>query len=191
MIRPFFLCLSIIFLFIACQKTESTSADKEAIIKKVNQLYHQYGSSNEAVYYRPISDHLFSPALKKALETAINASKADIEKVKNSDHPDEKPLIFEGAIFSSLYEGYTTYSIQSIDVKGDTADAIIDFENSDFAGEPEKGASTASSKIVWKDRIRFVKDNTGWKIDNIIFDKKAASSTDLKTSLTAFIQYIR
>lgn len=190
MIRPFFLCLSIILSFTACKKAESTSADKKIITEKVNQLYHQYGTSNEAVYNQPIPDDLFSPELKKTIETAINVSKADIEKVKNSDYPDEKPLIFEGAIFSSLYEGYTHYTIQSINLESNTAEAIIAFEHAGEVADPKKEIPMAVPKIVWNDRIHFVNiTGKGWRIDNIIFDKKIAGSKDLTTSLTEFIQY--
>lgn len=190
MIRSLILYSSFIFCFIACNKTTSPSVEKKLITEKVNQLYSQYGKSNEAVYNQPISDDLFSPELKKVLETAINASKADIEKVKNSDHPDEKPLIFEGAIFSSLYEGYTHYTLQSIEIKNDTANVIITLEHAGETVDPKKEIPMAVPKVVWKDKIHFVNiANTGWRIDNITFDKKFSNSKDLTTSLTDFIQY--
>ncbi|WES99071.1 hypothetical protein P2W68_05510 [Chryseobacterium arthrosphaerae] len=192
MIKPLFLYLSLILCLTACRKTGPVSADRKAITEKVNRLYHQYGSSNEAVYNQPISDDLFSPELKKLLETSINTSKADIEKVKNSDYPDEKPLLFEGAIFSSLYEGYSSYSIQSIDIKDNTADVVINLEHSDAGIHSEKDNPTTSSKILWKDSIHLINtDNRGWRIDNISFDKKMAGSKDLKTSLTNFTQIIQ
>lgn len=179
MIRSLILYSSFIFCFIACNKTTSPSAEKKLITEKVNQLYSQYGKSNQAVYNQPISDDLFSPELKKVLETAINASKTDIEKVKNSDHPDEKPLIFEGAIFSSLYEGYNGYSIKSINLHDKTAEVLVQFEY-----------NMVSPKVLWTDKIHFVNiANTGWRIDNITFDKKFSNSEDLKTSLTDFVQY--
>lgn len=177
MIRSLLLSVSFILCFIACGKTTPAS-EKKQITEKVNQLYIQYGKSNKAVYNKPISNDLFSPELKKTLETAINASKADIEKVKNCDHPDEKPLIFEGAIFSSLYEGYNGYSIKSIDVHGQTAEALVQFEY-----------NMTSPKVLWKDKIQLIDSDKGWKIDNIVFDKKVNNSQDLKTSLKEFIQY--
>lgn len=190
MIRSLILYSSFIFCFIACNKTTPPSVEKKLITEKVNQLYSQYGKSNEAVYNQPISDDLFSPELKKVLETAINVSKTDIEKVKNSDHPDEKPLIFEGAIFSSLYEGYTHYTLQSIDIKNDTANVIITLEHVGETVDPKKEIPMAMPKVVWNDKIHFVNiANTGWRIDNITFDKKFSNSKDLTTSLTDFIQY--
>ncbi|SQB28810.1 hypothetical protein [Chryseobacterium jejuense] len=81
--------------------------------------------------------------------------------MKNSDHPDEKPLIFEGAIFSSLYEGYTGYTIKSIRIHDKTAEALVQFEY-----------NTAFPKESWTDVIQLIDTDKGWKIDNIIFDKK-------------------
>jgi hypothetical protein len=178
MIRPVFILISIIFSFTGCNKAEFSKANDNVLIsKKVNQLYSQYGLSSEAIYSQAIPDSLFSPELQKTLETAINVSKADIEKVKNSDHPDEKPLIFEGTIFSSLYEGYTGYKIQSISVNGKTAEASALFEY-----------NMAAPKVIWTDTIYLINTQKGWKIDNITFDEKIAGSKDLKTNLTNFIR---
>lgn len=179
--KQLFLYLGIFLFFISCKKDERNEANSTntAITQKINDLYSQYGKSNEAVYNQPISNDLFSPEMKKILETAINASKADIEKVKNSDHPDEKPLIFEGAIFSSLYEGYTAYTIKNISVQDKTAEALVQFEY-----------NMASPKVSWTDRILLIDSDKGWKIDNIVFDS-IGSSKDLKTSLTDFIQYTK
>lgn len=166
-----FLCLGTLLFFVSCDKNKSQNT---AIETKVNELYTKYGKSNEAVYNQPIPDDLFSQSLKKALEDAIHASKTDIEKVKNSDHPDEKPLIFEGAIFSSLYEGYTSYKVQSIAVNGKTADAMVKFEY-----------NMASPKVSWVDTVHLIDSDKGWKIDNITFDS-IGNSKDLKASLTEF-----
>ncbi|MDM1554820.1 MULTISPECIES: DUF3828 domain-containing protein [Chryseobacterium] len=175
--RLFFLYVIFLVCFTACSQTQSPSDEKKLITEKVNQLYIQYGKSNEAVYNKPIADNLFSPELKKTVETAIKTSKADIEKVKNSDYPDEKPLIFEGAIFSSLYEGYNGYSIKSIHLHDKTAEALVQFEY-----------NMVSPKVLWTDKVQLINSDKGWTIDNIVFDS-IGSSKDLKTSLTDFIQY--
>lgn len=176
-----FLCLGIVLFFVSCEKnkSQSTPSSNTAIDIKVKELYTKYGKSNEAVYNQPIPDDLFSQDLKKALENAINTSKNDIEKVKNSDHPDEKPLILEGAIFSSLYEGYTSYKIQSITVNGKTADAMVHFEY-----------NMASPKVSWVDTVHLIDSDKGWKIDNITFDS-IGNSKDLKASLIEFTKSIQ
>ncbi|WP_050020871.1 MULTISPECIES: hypothetical protein [Chryseobacterium] len=175
--RLFFLYLGFLLSVIACQKKESSIAvpnDNISITKKINELYSLYGKSNEAIYNQPIADDLFTPDLKKIVENAINASKADIEKVKNSTHPDEKPLIFEGAIFSSLYEGYTGYKIRSIDMHNKTASAFVQFEY-----------NQTTPKLLWTDKVHLINTDKGWRIDNIIFDT-IGNSKDLKATLTDF-----
>ncbi|PRB04883.1 hypothetical protein CQ046_06285 [Chryseobacterium sp. MYb7] len=176
--KKLFLFLGIFLLAVSCKKNEpkpSISSDA-AINEKVNALYTQYGKSNEAVYNNPIPDTLFSQDLKKVLEDAINASKADIEKVKKSDHPDEKPLIFEGAIFSSLYEGFTSYKIKSVKVQDNTAEALVAFEY-----------NHAAPKEKWMDTVHLTNTEKGWRVDNVTFDK-IGNSKDLKARLTEFVQ---
>lgn len=177
--KQFFLYVSILLLFVACKKSETTepaTSSNAAIALKINELYTKYGKSNEAVYNQPIPNDLFSQDLKGAVENAMNASKADIEKVKNSDHPDEKPLLFEGAIFSSLYEGYTSYKIQSVNIHGNKADAHVRFEY-----------NMASPKVLWTDTVHLIHSDREWKVDNITFDS-IGNSKDLKTSLIEFAQ---
>ncbi len=179
MMKQFLVYLGILFFAISCNKKGESAAsvsDSISITAKINALYSQYGKSNEMVYKQPIPGDLFSEGLKKELEKAIETSKADIEKVKKSAHPDEKPLIFEGAIFSSLYEGFTRYKIQSADIHDTTADVTVQFEY-----------NQATPHVVWTDKIHCIKENNQWKIDNISFDP-IGNSGNLKIRLSDFIQ---
>ncbi|RQO40718.1 hypothetical protein DBR39_07210 [Chryseobacterium sp. KBW03] len=176
--KQLFFYLGILLFFVACEKKKpatDTSSDN-AVRMKVNELYSKYGKSNEAVYNQPIPEDLFSKDLKETLENAIHASKADIEKVKNSNHPDEKPLIFEGAMFSSLYEGFTAYKIKSVNIQDKTADAQVEFEY-----------NMSSPKVTWIDTVHLINTEKGWKIDNVIFDT-IGNSKGLKARLTEFVQ---
>ncbi|KMQ65013.1 hypothetical protein ACM46_12515 [Chryseobacterium angstadtii] len=181
MVKPLFLYLSgILLFFVSCKNNEnrtSESAEKE-ITQKVNQLYTEYDGRKTSIYNQSFSDSLFSPELKKTLEEAIDASEADIEKVKKSAHPDEKPMLIEGDLFSSVFEGYTGYKVKSvtIDPSGTSADATIALEN-----------TMSPPKITWTDKVQFIKSDQGWKIDNIQFDS-IANEKDLKTSLKDFTQ---
>ncbi|SHM43606.1 hypothetical protein [Chryseobacterium polytrichastri] len=137
--KQLFLCLSILLLFTHCKRNEEhlkiASSDIE-IIQKINTLYRTYGKSSTAIYNQSIPKFLFSHKLEETFQEVIDAPKTDIEKVKKSDHPTDKPLLMEGSVFTSLYEGYTSYTLKSIDVKESTqpldavADVTIDFENS-------------------------------------------------------------
>lgn len=180
--KQLFLCLSIFLLFTSCKKNETkpkVSADAE-ITQKVKMLYSIYGKSSNVIYDQPIPKDMFSPEVEKTFQEAINTSKADIENVKKSDHPTDKPLLMEGSIFTSLYEGYTRYKIKSIAVmKGTkpaymTADVTISLENSNYPNEKD---------AKWIDTIQLVNSlDSGWKIDNIKFN-----NGNLKSNLNSFI----
>lgn len=178
--KQVFLYASVFLLFASCKKNEvpvSVSAES-GVTQKINELYSTYGNSNDALYHKPFSSSLFSPELKKVLEEAVNASKADIEKVKKSDHPDEKPLLFEGAVFSSLYEGYTSYKIKSVTINpsGTSSIAAVDFEY-----------TLSPPTVTWTDKVYLIKSGHEWKIDDIKFDS-IGNSKDLKASLKDFVQ---
>ncbi|KPH14460.1 hypothetical protein [Chryseobacterium sp. ERMR1:04] len=184
--KQLFLGLSIFLVCINCKRNEEhpkiPRADVE-ITQKINTLYKTYGKSSDAIYNQSIPKFLFSHELEETFQEAIDSSKADIEKVKNSDHPTDKPLLMEGSVFTSLYEGYTSYTIKSIDVKestqplGAAADVIIDFEN-----------SQVSPKITWTDKIHLVNPyHAGWRIDNITFSENLTGENNLKSSLQNFI----
>ncbi|ANF52443.1 hypothetical protein A0O34_18805 [Chryseobacterium glaciei] len=183
--KQLFFCLSILLVFTSCKNKEAkpkTSTDAE-ITQKVNTLYTTYGKSSDVIYGKPITKDLFSNELEKTFQEAINISKADVEKVKKSDHPTDKPLLMEGSTFTSLYEGFTTYKIKSIDVTESTkpvgmmANVTVDFEN-----------SQVSPKITWTDTVHLVNAiDSGWKVDNITFSDKQAAGKDLKSNLQSFI----
>ncbi|MFP3590908.1 hypothetical protein [Chryseobacterium sp. SIMBA_038] len=184
--KQLFFYLSIFLLLTSCIKNEpkpkALGADAE-ITQKVKTLYSTYGKSSDAIYNKPIPKDLFSPELEKTFQEAINTSKSDIEKVKKSDHPTDKPLLMEGSMFTSLYEGYTTYKIKSIQLMESTkplgmaADVTIDFEN-----------SQVSPKITWSDTVHLINAlDSGWKVDNITFSEKFGGKNDLQSNLKSFI----
>lgn len=114
---------------------------------------------------------MFSKDLLNKLNNVKTITKKDEERIKKSEFPTDKPIQIEGSVFSSLYEGYSKYTIQKISVKGNHAEAIIDFENSLY-------------KESWSDKIILVKES-GWKIDNVLFSKD--NFKDLKEKLNAII----
>lgn len=147
-------------------------------------LYKYYGNSNENIYNKTIPKDLFSSDLKTILEKSIKASKANIERIKNSPNPTDKPLLLEGSVFSSLYEGFTTYKIKSIQIMestnpiGTAAKVTIEFE---YSG--------SSPHIIWTDKVHLVDSfDAGWRIDNIIFEPALSGGVeDLKKRLNYFL----
>ncbi|MCS3528837.1 hypothetical protein [Chryseobacterium sp. JUb7] len=182
--KRLFLCLGISMLLTSCVKNEKRPENADAeITKKLETLYSTYGKSSDAIYSQPVIKDLFSPDLENTFQEAIDVSKADIDKVKKSTHPTDKPSLMEGSIFTSLYEGYTTYKIKTIDVSestkpiGSHADVTVELEN-----------SSVTPKITWTDTVHLINAlDSGWKVDNINFSGKTATAKDLKTSLQNFI----
>lgn len=174
--KPLFLLLSICLIFTACKKTE-THADQD-ITQRINQLYTTYGGSGEELYDKPVDEDLFSPELKKILQDAINVSKADLERIKKSKYPDDKPMLLEGSVFTSQYEGFTSYKIKKIrteDLSDKSVTVDVELENAAF-----------SPKTVWTDQVKMVKTEGNWKVDNINFGDNP-DIKDLKTSLRNFV----
>ncbi|MEY8760838.1 hypothetical protein [Chryseobacterium tongliaoense] len=166
----------ILLLFTGCIKKDNHS---EEITGKLKTFYATYGKSSDVLYEKTISKDLFSPDLGKVIQKAVAVSKADIEKVKKSNHPTDKPLLLEGSIFTGLYEGFTAYKIRSIEVKENSkplsANVTVDLENNNF---PD---------TRWSDIVQLINvSGEGWRIDNIKFDTINGSGT-LKASLNDFI----
>lgn len=182
--KQLFFYVSIALFLTGCKKSDAKpqlSADAE-VTQKVNELYSTYRNSSD-LYNKAIPENLFSPEMKTVLADATNASKADIEKIKKSDHPDDKPMLLEGSIFTSLYEGYTSYKIKSIDIMestdpiGTAADVSIEFEN-----------SNVTPKVEWVDKIHLIEPfDTEFRIENIYFGK-LGNNQNLKSNLQNFIK---
>lgn len=178
--KKLFIYLSIVPFLFSCQKKNSEvqikSPDAE-ITNVLEKFYQQYGKSSAALYEQPIAKDLFTPQIREEIEEIVSASKEDIEHIRKSSHPDDKPLLLEGSVFTSLYEGYTSYHVQSINTRNmkpdvKVADATVAFEN-----------AAVSPKIVWKENVHLINPSGSvWQIDNITFDK-IAQVKDLKTRL--------
>lgn len=177
---PLFLLLSIGLIFTGCKKTEIQTdghTDQE-ITQRINQFYTTYGTSGADLYNQSIDEALFSPELKKVIQDAVDASKADMERIKKSEYPDDKPMLLEGSVFTSQYEGFTSHRIKKIhtaDPSDKSVKVDVELENAAF-----------SPKTAWTDQVRLVKTDGTWKVDNIYFGDNP-DIKDLKTSLRNFV----
>ncbi|EEI93809.1 hypothetical protein HMPREF0765_0662 [Sphingobacterium spiritivorum ATCC 33300] len=154
------ICLCAVFL-ISCSKNEDAE-----IRKTVTDFF-----SNK-VHYGAVDRQLISPDLALLIDKAISREKDDAEKVAKSDHPGDKPLMIEGDIFTSLYEGQDTFQIDTIKVKGDSAFVVVQFANTGY-------------KESWKDEVVLIKKET-WRIDNVYFGEEK----DLKSTKDVLKQLI-
>jgi hypothetical protein len=96
----------------------------------------------------------FSTKLRKAIDAAIIAQKKFIEK-----NPDDKPPLIEGDLFSSLFEGPTSFEAGAATLKGATARVPVHFTYKD-PGDP-------SHPQKWTDTLVLVKENGKWLVDDV------------------------
>jgi len=122
--------------------------------------------------HRDVARGLLSQGLAVQLAAAIAAEDHDRARVKASAFPDEKPMLIEGDIFTSLYEGQTRARVEQVELNDGRALARVAFENTAY-------------DIAWTDRVALVDEN-GWKIDNVIYGRKGAAQPDLRAALAAF-----
>lgn len=184
--KQLFIYASMFLIFTNCKNgtKKQENADIE-ITKKITELYASYAKRSHNLYDHPLTKDLFSTDLEEKLKECIAITEADIKKIKNSPYPTDKPLLLEGDLFTSLYEGYTTYQIKKITLRerekdiSMVADVTIALENTEI-----------SPKIVWTDTVHVIHVlNQGWRVDNVMYSEKIAKIKGLKTALDNFVSY--
>lgn len=96
---------------------------------------------------------LFTPEISKLIEAARAEQKDFLKK-----HPEEKPPWIEGALFSSMFEGVTSYRLGEVVVGGDKASIPIYWEYT------ENGETSR-----WIDVLVLSKLGEEWQIFDIFF----------------------
>ncbi len=116
---------------------------------------------------------LFSKDLYQLITQSKKTEQKSRETIRMSKAPTDKPLLIEGEVFASLYEGYTGFKVLTTEVVKDTALLSIEFTNQSY-------------KQVWTDKVRLIAVAGSWKLDNVIYSK-ASSQPDLQQLLRAFV----
>jgi hypothetical protein len=123
----------------------------------VNKFYsvylklHSFGIPNEQeqVQYSPY----ISPELSELLKTANEAEQKHQAATKG-----EEPPMVEGDLFTSLFEGASSYTVASCESSDEHGFCIVEFK---YLNPGDK------SEVKWKDKVYLVKSNRGWVIDDI------------------------
>ena len=96
-----------------------------------------------------------TPALDKLLADADKAEGIHAKKTKN-----EEPPLVEGDLFSSTFEGVSTYKVGACETKGDAATCAVALTYSDPGDK---------STSKWTDKLLLVRANGAWKVDDIAY----------------------
>jgi hypothetical protein len=149
--------------FSACTRSDEAAKSVEL---KIHALY----AAQDYIYGQEVDTALFSADVVQRIQEVRQTTAEDRERISKSEYPTDKPLLLEGAVFSSLYDGFTSYSIAEVEVGEKTARVVVDFEYG--STPPER----------WKDTVLLVMED-GWKVDNVRFDPKYGGAKDLKSKL--------
>jgi hypothetical protein len=106
-------------------------------------------SGNALTRYQPY----LTPALARLLSEAGAAEARFAGKYKDS------PPLIEGDLFTSNFEGATSYSIRKCESRGSAARCAVD-----LAYAPADGKNKPAT---WTDRIYLVRTAAGWRVDDI------------------------
>lgn len=157
------LMVFVAILFVNCSSQESK------VTRVVNKFYSEYKGDYRRANKRYVTKHLYELLLR-----AQQIEKEDAILVANSAFPTDKPMMIEGDIFTSLYEGHTSFAIKSLLVSGDTASVIVIFENKKY-------------DEIWEDEVLLIKEKKRWKIDNVFFKKESNTLESTQSYLNQFI----
>jgi hypothetical protein len=150
---------------------ETTQKKEFEIKEKIKKLYDK----QENFYQIQLDSNLFSEDLIKQMKSIRLLTDQDIQRIKNSDNPTDKPVQMEGSVFTSLSDGYSKYTIKEIKISEKKATVFVEFE---YASTP---------KEIWTDKVLLDYSDT-WKISNIQFSTKYSSeSTTLRDVFNYFI----
>jgi hypothetical protein len=116
---------------------------------------------------------LFTRELFQLITQSKETEQKSRETIRMSKAPTDKPLLIEGEIFASLYEGYTGFKVLTTEVVNDTALLSVEFTNQSY-------------QQVWTDKVRLVAVAGSWKLENVMYSKPS-SQPDLQQVLRAFI----
>lgn len=154
---------AILLLLFSC-----AASDKKEITKVIDGIYAH------REHYSAKDQKWISQDLLVLLHEAKAKEAASALAVAQSDQPTDKPLLIEGDIFSSLYEGSTGHEILSMDINENHAVVLIRFTNSH---DPNQS---------WEDTLFLLKEGK-WKLDNVIYGmSQKGTPRNLKNFLKEF-----
>ncbi len=106
---------------------------------------------------------VLSPRLNKALADAASAQ-AQLGAAIKKNPKSAMPPMLEGDIFSSLFEGATSWKVGGCTQQGSSARCPVALTHDATPGE------RAQKPASWNDTLVLVATPQGWKVDDVIYD---------------------
>jgi len=134
-------------------------------------LYSGLPTTEEVTQLKPYVSQNLLMALSKAAET---------EAKYHAVTEEPKPPLVDGDLFTSLFEGASSWSVDSCENDNLRATCLVKFTHDNSSGSNEH----------WQDKLVLIKENQHWQIDDIEFLGSGQSSQReyLSDTLTSIIQ---
>jgi hypothetical protein len=156
------------------QAQEQALAPQEISVRNAVLAFYQMSKGGRN---REMEASLISEELHALLQLAKAMEGRSAREIKVSDHPTDKPLLLEGALFTPDYEGFSR---------------LVSIENI----RQEKGAYLADVKLIydhatppyaWTDTAVIILEDERWKVDDVLFHDSTSSETNsVKQNLRNF-----
>lgn len=137
--------------------------------QEIRNVVEAFYKEDKTIDFRENNKALFSKDLSMLIDKTVAREALSAARILKSDYPTDKPLVVEGDIFSSLYEGSDSMKILAVKIEENKAIVTVEYKQR----EVEK---------PWKDEYILVKEQ-GWKIDNVIFKSFEHHNNSTKTLL--------
>lgn len=161
---------SFLFFLYALSIIGCGQADLQTVRKTIDMFYGQYKPGD----YRVVDRSLLSKSFVQKIDQATAKQVASAQQLKASGSTD-KPLMIEGDIYTSLYEGATSYETGHIEKVSDQIKATVKFINEPY-------------KQNWSDTVVLIKEDGSWKIDNVLYTSKQGAARSASETLDQFLR---
>jgi hypothetical protein len=151
----------------------SCSSPKQDAGNIVDAFYKSYKGD-----FRTCDKNSITVDLAIKIDSAIVRERQEVQKMAASAYPTDKPDMIEGDIFTSLYDGYTSFKIAEIKIEQNKAVVSVGFTY--------KEKNPKFNDIIWVDNVVLVQEN-GWKIDNVLYKGNNCAVASLKEELDNFL----
>ncbi|WP_075259429.1 DUF3828 domain-containing protein [Herbaspirillum camelliae] len=144
-------------VLLALSGCNSESSDEQRQAEVIGNFYRIHLHNHAPGL--PSADELkqFEPLLSHALQALLTQAEAAEARYHAVAGPQAAPLV-EGDLFTSLYEGATSFAVQSCDSDAQRSTCEVAFRY-------QKDGADES----WKDKILLVREEQQWRIDDIEF----------------------
>jgi hypothetical protein len=144
------------FLFLFTT-TAIAAAHDRSMKETVNAFYHVYLTIRPSGVPSDQEQSKFNPYLSSSLRKLLKAA-ARAERRYSRSTGGEVPPLAEGDIFTSLFEGASSFTVLSCSVSARSC--LVEFSYLD----PGNKSST-----TWRDNVYLIRNSRGWLVDDIEF----------------------